>query len=205
MALNGSGPISLGGATAGQSIALELGLGTTTTISLNQSNVRTLAGVSSGTIVMPTNFWGKANAFTFNVTLSTNTQDYNIRTAAIAAGWDQVLVLKATITINSGVYVGASNTSNKAITWTGSYPSGSTLAIINNGVIEGAGGAGINQAICDKDTFTLTASHRPPLFSPTYTWGGLGSLSTYKLKSDITKSAYMFTLKTVITQNGHTC
>ena len=76
------------------------------------------------------------------------------------------------------------------------------ILVVNDTVISNAGP---NQAICDKDTFTLTASHRPPLLSPIYTWGGLGSLSTYKLKSDITKSAYMFTLKTVLTQNGRAC
>jgi len=76
------------------------------------------------------------------------------------------------------------------------------ILVVNDTVVSNAGP---NQAICDKDTFTLTASHRPPLLSPTYTWGGLGSSSTYKLKSDITKSAYMFTLKTVLTQNGHSC
>ena len=76
------------------------------------------------------------------------------------------------------------------------------ILVVNDTVISNAGP---NQAICDKDTFTLTASHRPPLLSPTYTWGGLGTLSTYKLKSDITKSAYMFTLKTVLTQNVHSC
>jgi hypothetical protein len=61
MALNASGPISLAGATAGQSIAVELSLGTTTQISLNDTAVRTLAGVASGAITMPTNFWGKSN------------------------------------------------------------------------------------------------------------------------------------------------
>jgi gliding motility-associated-like protein len=76
------------------------------------------------------------------------------------------------------------------------------ILVVNDTVVSNAG---LNQAICDKDTFTLTASHRPPLLSPTYTWGGLGSLSTYKLKSDITKSTYMFTLKTVLTQNGYSC
>jgi gliding motility-associated-like protein len=76
------------------------------------------------------------------------------------------------------------------------------ILVVNDTVVSNAGP---NQAICDKDTFTLTASHRPPLLSPTYTWGGLGGLSTYKLKSDITKSAYMFTLKTVLTQNGRSC
>lgn len=60
MTLNASGPISLAGSTSGQSIALELALSATGTISLNQANVRSLAGVSSGAITMPTNFWGKS-------------------------------------------------------------------------------------------------------------------------------------------------
>lgn len=61
MALNASGPIALAGSTAGVSIALELSLGATTAITLNDAAVRTLAGVSSGAIVMPTNFYGKSN------------------------------------------------------------------------------------------------------------------------------------------------
>jgi gliding motility-associated-like protein len=76
------------------------------------------------------------------------------------------------------------------------------ILVVNDTVVSNAGP---NQAICDKDTFTLKASHNPFILSPTYTWGGLGNLSTYKFKSDITKSAYMFTLKTVLTQNGHSC
>jgi hypothetical protein len=61
MALNPSGAISLGGPSAGQSIAVELGLSPTAQISLNQTDVRTLAQVPSGAIIMPTNFWGKSN------------------------------------------------------------------------------------------------------------------------------------------------
>jgi hypothetical protein len=61
MALNPSGAISLGGPVAGQSIALELGLSPTAVITLNDTAVRTLAGVPSGAIIMPTNFWGKSN------------------------------------------------------------------------------------------------------------------------------------------------
>jgi hypothetical protein len=61
MPLNPSGAISLGGPTVGQSIAVELGLSPTATISLNQTDVRTLAQVPSGTIIMPTNFYGKSN------------------------------------------------------------------------------------------------------------------------------------------------
>jgi len=60
MPLNTSGAISLAGSTAGQSIALELGLSASGNISLNQANVRSLAGVPSGAITMPTNFYGKS-------------------------------------------------------------------------------------------------------------------------------------------------
>ena len=62
MALNPSGAISLAGPSTGQSIAVELGVSATATISLNDTNVRTLAQVPSGVIVMPTNFWGKSNS-----------------------------------------------------------------------------------------------------------------------------------------------
>ena len=65
MALNNTGPISLAGATAGESIAVELSLSPTGEISLNQANVRTLAGVPTGAIVMPTNFYGKSNIVAF--------------------------------------------------------------------------------------------------------------------------------------------
>jgi hypothetical protein len=62
MPLNPTGPISLGGATTGQSINLELGQAATAQVSLNDTNVRTLAGVASGAIIMPTDFYGKGGA-----------------------------------------------------------------------------------------------------------------------------------------------
>ena len=62
MPLNNSGPISLGGNISGQSINLELSQSATAQVSLNDTNVRTLAGVASGAIVMPTNFYGKGGA-----------------------------------------------------------------------------------------------------------------------------------------------
>lgn len=136
MALNGSGPISLGGSTAGQSIALELGLSTTGTISLNQTNVRTLAGVASGTIIMPTNFWGKANAFQY--TISTNTSNLDLRAALVSAGWNQSTA--AIVTINSGIYVYSTSTGTPALTISGSFPGGITLN--NAGTIVGMGGNG---------------------------------------------------------------
>lgn len=65
MTLNSSGPISLGGSTTGQSINLELGQSATAQVSLNDANVRSLAGVPSGVIVMPVDFWGKSSAVYF--------------------------------------------------------------------------------------------------------------------------------------------
>jgi hypothetical protein len=61
MTLNSTGPISLGGTTTGQSIEIELNGNGTTQISLNDTNVRGLAGLSSGQIDFNT-FYGKSNA-----------------------------------------------------------------------------------------------------------------------------------------------
>lgn len=70
MTLNASGPISLGGSTTGQSINLELSQSATAQVSMNDTNVRTLAGVASGAIVMPTNFYGKSAVTIFLSNLS---------------------------------------------------------------------------------------------------------------------------------------
>ena len=61
MTMNSSGPISLGGLTSGESINLELGQSYNATVSLNDTNVRLLANVTTpnSTITMPTNFYGK--------------------------------------------------------------------------------------------------------------------------------------------------
>lgn len=77
MALNSSGPISLAGTAAGQSIQVELGGNGTTQISLNCTNVRTLAGVPTGAIVMPTNFWGKSNSIPFGCATYTTAGTYS--------------------------------------------------------------------------------------------------------------------------------
>ena len=80
MTLNSSGPISLGGSTAGQSINLELGKSATATVSLNDTDVRTLAGVASGAIIVPTNFYGKSSVVV-------NFTDHSVNAAA--AGYSE--------------------------------------------------------------------------------------------------------------------
>jgi len=82
MALNPSGPISLGGATVGQSINLELGQSATATISLNDTNARALAGVPSGTISL-SNFYGKSNITYFITVYSGGVESVNNRSIGV--------------------------------------------------------------------------------------------------------------------------
>jgi hypothetical protein len=133
MALNPSGPISIGGATAGQSINLELGRAATATSSLNETALRTLAGVPSGQISL-SNFYGKSNAFTFNLTGTT----VNLRTAALAAGWNGST--KVIATVGPGIAITSSSTGSAALTVNGAFPGG--VDLVNNGTIVGRGGAG---------------------------------------------------------------
>jgi hypothetical protein len=135
MPLNSSGPISLIGSITGQSIAKELLLSETAQLSLFDSSVRTLLGVASGPISM-FNGYGKSNEYAF--TIASNQLNANLRTLAIAAGWDQTTKLIATI--NSAVYVYSNSTGTPALTVSGSFPNGVTL--INNGYILGMGGSG---------------------------------------------------------------
>ena len=61
MTMPSSGPLNMGGTTSPQSVANELGLGLTTTISMNQAAVRTLAGVGgSGTQWSMSSLYGKS-------------------------------------------------------------------------------------------------------------------------------------------------
>ena len=67
MTLNSSGPISLGGTGTNASVNLELGQSATAQISMNDANVRTLAAVPSGAIIIPTDFYGKSNTLAITI------------------------------------------------------------------------------------------------------------------------------------------
>ena len=129
MALPSSGPISL------SQVNVELGLSATAQISLNQANVRTLAGVPSGVISMQ-NLRGKANQFAFSI--ASNQTNANLATLATNAGWNGTA--KLFCTINSGIYVSSNSTATPALTVSGAFLSG--VEITNNGFIIGMGGAG---------------------------------------------------------------
>lgn len=61
MTLASSGTLSIGGSTANRSINLELGRSATATSNLNETDLRTLAGVASGTISI-SDFYGTSAA-----------------------------------------------------------------------------------------------------------------------------------------------
>jgi|LauGreDrversion4_1035100.scaffolds.fasta_scaffold170776_2 hypothetical protein len=66
MTLAASGTLSMGGSTANRSVNLELSQAATAQISLNDTNVRSLAGVPSGAITLATDFYGKSAGATVN-------------------------------------------------------------------------------------------------------------------------------------------
>ncbi len=125
------------GTIALSQVNTELGLSSTALISLNDAAVRTLAGVSVGAISMD-NLRGKTQSFYF--TISANQTNANLRTLAVAAGWDQSIPVVATI--GTGVVISGSVAANStaALTIDGTWASGVTL--VNNGTIAGMGGTG---------------------------------------------------------------
>jgi hypothetical protein len=143
MPIPASGQISLAA-----TIGVELGRTSTQTISLSESTVAALAGLSIGAQVSFSTFYGKsAGPPTFNLTIAANTANYNMRTAAIAAGYSGTGAATVNCTINSGVYVYSTSTGSYAFdTGTGWAASGVTLNLTNNGTILGMGGAGGNAA-----------------------------------------------------------
>lgn len=137
MPLNNSGPISLGGSTAGQSINLELGLGANAQISLNDTNVRALAGRTTpgSSVIVPTDFYGKIYAPTWNTA-----------SGSIGSGYTQQSV---------SYTVSASGATSYSVV-SGSLPSGLSLNS-STGVISGTISAG---AVANYSTTTVNFTIR---------------------------------------------
>ena len=82
--------------------------------------------------------YGAGGASLFKFTISSNQTNADLRTLALAAGWDGVS--QPVATIGSGIYISSSSTGSPALTITGSFPNG--VQLINSGYIIGMGGAG---------------------------------------------------------------
>ena len=77
-----------------------------------------------------------------NLVISSNTQDYDVWTEVGTAGGYIAGLTDITITIDSGVVVGSTSTGTPSLTVNGSFTTGDTVSITNNGTISGKGGAG---------------------------------------------------------------
>ena len=85
---------------------------------------------------------GSGAGYVFKETVSASTQNYNLKARALAAGWDGVTPLVAEITVAGGIVIGSASTASYAFDTGSGFPAGSTLALVNNGSIVGARGAG---------------------------------------------------------------
>jgi hypothetical protein len=135
MTLQSSGSISL------SDINVELRNSSTQIISLNDSSVRTLLNVPSGTISL-SDAYGKSNRVQINYIISSNSQQLSLNPTTFTnyiAGKSDI-----TITVNSGVYVWSDSTSVAGLIITDGLVSGDTLKLVNNGYIIGKGGKGGN-------------------------------------------------------------
>jgi len=136
MAMNSSGQISLGGTTVGESINIAIGGTGTTTTSLNDTIVRTLAGVPSGQIVMPDDFWGKSLSFPVPIPPGGITGGLDLRAYSLANGWDGVSLV--TLDIPVGTTITSTSNTVPALTIAGVFPNG--VQITNAGTIAGGPG-----------------------------------------------------------------
>ena len=86
-------------------------------------------------------------AFVFTPTISADTSNYNLKAAAIAAGWDQVTPLLATVTVDAGIVLSANSTSAYGFDTGSGFPVGTSLKLIMPGYVCGMGGMGGNGAV----------------------------------------------------------
>lgn len=95
---------------------------------------------TSGTIAL-NNFYGASNQNPISLTIASNTYNYDVYTAAVAAGYSPG-ISPVTVTVNPGVTVGSTSVPTYAMLVPASFNPVDPVTIINNGVIQGMGGGG---------------------------------------------------------------
>lgn len=124
-------------------VNVELDLPGTSLITMNDSNVRTLAGVGgSGTIISMSNLQGKSNRVAIALTISSPVANYDIysnRGPTYDPGKSDI-----TLTIAAPAVVYSSSTGSSSLVVPSAFNPADTVTIVNNGVILGRGGNGGN-------------------------------------------------------------
>lgn len=157
MPLVSSGAISIGGSTTDRSINLELGRSATATSSLNESALRTLAGVASGTISL-SSFYGKANA---SVAISNQSAINNSR-----AGLGGTAVARYQLNLNGAAY--RTNISGSLVSINGEWLTSGSASLFDvyatwsgsGGTVTGTTGSWLNLATTREWTLSATNNYQ---------------------------------------------
>lgn len=142
MALPASGPLSISqiatefGDTAPNSMSEFYRGGSLVPDAPDNASVPTSGQISIG------NFYGAANRVAVPLTISANTQNYNVYTQATASPLYTAGIADVTLTIQPGVLVGSSSTGTYALNIPSAFDSGDTVTVVNNGTVIGRGGNG---------------------------------------------------------------
>lgn len=112
--------------------------------------------------------------YRFIDTISSNTTGYNLRTAALAAGWDGLSKLNATVTINSGVTLSGTGNNTSSAFVVSNITSLSVLTINNNGTIVGSAGSAGNKT-SNSGAVSYPGNYNGSFTKPTFANGFDGS------------------------------
>ena len=96
---------------------------------------------TSGQIALG-NFYGSANVVNVNLTISSNTNNYDVYTQASANPAYVAGASNVTVTVNPGVTVGSTSTGTYAMSVPSGFNPGDSVNIVNNGTVVGRGGNG---------------------------------------------------------------
>ena len=90
--------------------------------------------------IMLSTIYGTDNTLTLSIT--GDTANLNLHDFLIASGWNGTSIVTFVLTVNTGVALYSNSLALPALDIGSPFPSGSTIILINNGTIIGAGGAG---------------------------------------------------------------
>ena len=111
-------------------------------------------GVPTSGSISISNFYGAVKQFAFTISSNLSTPQ-NLRTLALAAGWNGSDALLATLGTN--VIISSDTTGSPALTINGSFPNG--LGFVNNGYVVGmAGTGGLSGTVGNPGGTALTVS-----------------------------------------------
>ena len=88
------------------------------------------------------NFYGAQNRVGLPLTISGNTQNYDLWSNVSGNPGYSAGSTDITLTINPGVFVGSTSTGSYALSIPGSFTSGDTVTVVNNGTVIGMAGNG---------------------------------------------------------------